>query len=270
MLKTIILLTATAHQQRVLGHLLKTHNPALSFRAALTLDELAAIEAHVLRDARLVAFTTGVVVPRFLLQALGHGAYNFHPGPPNYPGWAPAHFALYDGARAFGATMHAMTPRVDSGPIIGLESFAIPAGASVRDLEQIAYIRLGHLFWRKARELACNSEPLPQLPIAWSGIKSTRRMYRDLCALPREIDADELKRRIRAFDDDFRGIPFTISQDGVCYQLDVAALRNCLVDQVEAPRLRWCEANPLEQKRPLISSPDPRASGFAVCRWRRW
>ena len=237
MLKTIILLTATVHQQRALGHLLKTHNPALSFRLALTLDELAVIEPQVLRDARLVAFTTGVIVPRGFLEALGHGAYNFHPGPPHYPGWAPAHFALYDGATAFGATMHVMAPRVDSGPIIGVESFAIPDGASVRDLEQIAYIRLGYLFWRKARELACNGAPLPRLPIAWSGIKSTKEMYRDLCALPSELDIAELKRRIRAFDDDFRAIPFTVTLEGVCYQLDSAALRNCLVERVEAPPL---------------------------------
>jgi methionyl-tRNA formyltransferase len=237
MLKTIILLTATVHQQRALGHLLRTHNPALSFRLALTLDELAVIAPQVLREARLVAFTTGVIVPRGFLEALGHGAYNFHPGPPHYPGWAPAHFALYDGARAFGCTMHVMAPRVDSGPIIGVESFPIPEGASVRDLEQIAYIRLGHLFWRKARELACKGEPLPRLPIAWSGRKSTKQMYRDFCALPSEIDAAELKRRIRAFDDDFRGIPFTVTLDGVSYQLDAAALRNFLVEQVEAPPL---------------------------------
>jgi len=237
MLKTIILLTATVHQQRALGRLLKTHNPALSFRVARSLDELAAIEPPVLRDARLIAFTTGVIVPRGFLEALGHGAYNFHPGPPHYPGWAPAHFAIYDGARTFGATMHAMVARVDSGPITGLENFLIPESASVRDLEQIAYIRLGYLFWRKARELACNSGALPRLPIAWSGTRSTKQMYRDHCELPSEIDVAELKRRIRAFDDDFRGIPFTVTLEGVRYQLDLAALQNCLADQVDAPPL---------------------------------
>jgi methionyl-tRNA formyltransferase len=237
MLKTIILLTATVHQQRALGQLLKTHNPTLSFRLARTLDELARIEPTVLRDGRLIAFTAGVIVPRDLLEALGHGAYNFHPGPPHYPGWAPAHFAIYDGARTFGATMHAMAPRVDSGPITGVESFVIPESASVRDLEQIAYIRLGYLFWRKARELARHGEPLPRLPIAWSGIKSTKQMYRDHCALPTEIGADELRRRIRAFDDDFRDIPFTVTLEGVCYRLDNAALRNCMMEQVDAPPL---------------------------------
>src|SRR5215475_4462948 len=122
-MKTIILLTGTASQQLALTRLLNEHNPALSIRCVLTLEDLAAIEPEVLGEARLVAFTSGVIVPRSILAALGHGAYNFHPGPPNYPGWAPAHFALYDGARTFGATAHVMAARVDSGPIVGVEPF---------------------------------------------------------------------------------------------------------------------------------------------------
>src|SRR5690242_7992903 len=127
MLKTIILLTGHAHQQLALAALFREHNPALAFRGAVTHDELLAIAPAVLREARLVAFTSGVVVPGAVLAALGHGAYNFHPGPPDYPGWAPAHFALYEGARTFGATAHVMAARVDSGPIVGVEPFDIPS-----------------------------------------------------------------------------------------------------------------------------------------------
>jgi methionyl-tRNA formyltransferase len=236
MFDTIILLAGPA-EQGPLGLVLREHNPRLTIQPIGTKEEFAALDQACLDRARLVAFSTPIIVPRAILRSLGYGAYNFHPGPPQYPGWAPAHFALYDGVGTFGATMHVMAPRVDSGPITGVESFPIPESASVRDLEQIAYIRLGYLFWRKARELARNSGPLPQLPIAWSGTKSTKQMYHDYCALPSEIDATELKRRIRAFDDDFRGIPFTVTFDGVCYRLDLAALRNCLVEQVEAPPL---------------------------------
>jgi hypothetical protein len=126
MLKTIILLTGNLGQQRALAALLREHNPALSFRDAVTRDELLAIPPELLRDARLVAFTTGVVVPEAVLERLGHGAYNFHPGPPDYPGWAPAHFAMYDGAKTFGATAHVMVRRVDSGPIVASNSSSFP------------------------------------------------------------------------------------------------------------------------------------------------
>jgi methionyl-tRNA formyltransferase len=218
-MKTIILLSGTASQQLALTTLLKEHNPALSIRCALSIDDLNAIEPELLHEARLVAFTSGVIVPRPLLAALGHGAYNFHPGPPQYPGWAPAHFALYEGASSFGATAHVMTKRVDSGPIVGVESFAIPEGANVRDLEQIAFVRLAYLFWRLSRSIACESGPLPTLPIGWTGTKSTRRMYEKLCDIPSDIEPTELARRIRAFNDDFRAIPLTVTLHGMRFRL---------------------------------------------------
>ncbi|WP_407169275.1 formyltransferase family protein [Bradyrhizobium sp. ORS 111] len=221
-MKTIILLTGVANQQFALRELLKAHNPALSFRCAVTADDLAAIEPEVLRDARLLAFTTGVIVPRTTLAALGHGAYNFHPGPPQYPGWAPAHFALYDQARMFGVTAHVMAERVDCGPIVGVEFFIIPDKIGVRGLEQMAYVRLAHLFWRMSRDFACDPSPPNALPVTWCGVKSTRRMYREMCDLPATINAAELARRIRAFHDDFRGIPLTYSLHGIRFQLATA------------------------------------------------
>ncbi|QOZ32907.1 methionyl-tRNA formyltransferase [Bradyrhizobium sp. CCBAU 53421] len=236
-MKTIILLTGVASQQFALTELLKAHNPALSFRCAVTAEDLAAIEPEVLREARLLAFTTSVIVPESILAALGHGAYNFHPGPPQYPGWAPAHFAFYDGARTFGATAHVMAARVDSGPIVGVEPFIIPDKISVRGLEQIAYVRLAHLFWRMSRDLARDPSPLQELEIAWCGIKSTRQMYREMCELPAGISAGELARRIRAFHDDFRAIPLTVSVHGIRFQLATTATQAPEAPQVVSPPL---------------------------------
>ena len=236
-MKTIILLTGVADQQFALSALLKAHNPALSFHGAVTAEDLAAIEPEVLHDARLLAFTTGVIVPPKILAALGHGAYNFHPGPPQYPGWAPAHFALYEGSRMFGVTAHVMAERVDSGPIIGVESFIIPDKISVRGLEQMAYVRLAHLYWRMARDLACDPSPLAELPIAWCGTKSTKQMYREMCELPPGINATELARRVRAFHDDFRGIPLTYSVHGIRFQLATAAAEVAAEPEVVSPPL---------------------------------
>jgi methionyl-tRNA formyltransferase len=235
MLKTIILLTSTAQQNTALAALLREHNPDLSFRFAPTLDDLSGLGADVLRHARLVSFTSAVIVPAAVLDQLGHGAYNFHPGPPQYPGWAPAHFALYDNAPSFGATAHAMEARVDSGPIVGVESFAIPENIGVRELEQIAFERLAHLFWRMSREIACEPGALPALPVAWSGNKSTKRMYREFCEIPTGIGATELKRRIRAFDDDFRGVPLTITLHGQRFRLTGQDVNRAETPQVDAP-----------------------------------
>lgn len=235
MLKTIILLAGSHDQQLALTELLRAHNPGLSFRHAVTLGELEAIEPEVLHTARLVGFTTGVIVPPHILDALGHGAYNFHPGCPDYPGWAPAHFALYDYAKSFGATAHVMNARVDCGAIVGVESFDIPDGVDVRGLEQMAFVRLAYLFWRMSHDIACESDPLPVLPLTWRGIKSTRQMYAAMCDMPADIGPREMKRRIRAFHDDFRGIPLTVTLHGMRFTLTGTAPPEPVAATVEAP-----------------------------------
>jgi hypothetical protein len=85
MFDTIVLLTGPV-EEAALAAVLRQHNPQLDIRPAKSLDELEAFEQSVLARARLVAFVTSVVVPARILGALGFGAYNFHPGPPHYPG----------------------------------------------------------------------------------------------------------------------------------------------------------------------------------------
>jgi methionyl-tRNA formyltransferase len=72
------------------------------------LSDVRALEPELLRRARLIAFTTDVIVPPDILDHLGFGAYNFHPGPPHFPGWAPALFAVHHHATEFGVTAHMM------------------------------------------------------------------------------------------------------------------------------------------------------------------
>ena len=201
MFDTIILLTS-ALERSIFTAVLSAHNPCLTILPVETLKDLNALEPNTLARARLIAYSTGVVVPARLLDQLGYGAYNFHPGPPTYPGWAPAHFALYARARQFGATAHVMVARVDEGPIVGVLMFSIPKGACVASLEGMAYARLSYLFWSLAKPLAIRSEPLPELPLRWSGSKSTRRDYAVLCDIPLDITRDELDHRIEVFGED--------------------------------------------------------------------
>lgn len=201
MFDTIILLTGAA-ERPIFASVLCAHNPRLAIIPVETLADLHALEPEILARARLIAYGSGVVVPSNLLDQLGYGAYNFHPGPPACPGWAPAHFALYRRATEFGATAHVMVARVDEGPIVGVEMFAIPPGVSVVGLEGMAYARLAYLFWTLARPLATCSEPLPQLPLRWSATKTTRRNYAALCDIPPDIERDELDHRIEVFGDD--------------------------------------------------------------------
>jgi methionyl-tRNA formyltransferase len=191
------------------------HNPRLTVISARTAADLAALDFDVLERARLIAFVTPEIVSTSVLNRLGYGAINFHPGPPSYPGWAPSHFALYERAAEFGATAHVMVERVDAGPIIDLARFPVPAGISVLGLEGLAYAHLAQLFWRMAKSLAADPATPPTLPVKWGSRKYSRRAYRAICEIPLDIPKDELDRRIEVFGSNHFGICPTINLHGI-------------------------------------------------------
>lgn len=209
MFDAIVLLTA-AIEQAALRAVLLHYNRRIEIHAVETLAELEALDRSILGRARMIAFTTDVIVPARILSLLGYGAYNFHPGPPNYPGFAPAVFAIYDRAPTFGVTVHAMTERVDAGPIVGLNMFNTTPDMSVMQLEQIALLQLAHLFWTMARNIATQVTPLDVLPVEWSGRKTTRRMFERMCEIPPNITPSELDRRVAAFGGGFFGQGLTL------------------------------------------------------------
>jgi methionyl-tRNA formyltransferase len=213
---TIILLTGPA-EQPALAAALRGHRPDLTIHPAASMAELGALAPHFPR-ARLIGFVTSVVVPGHVLQALGFGAYNFHPGPPDYPGRFPAHFAIYERARAYGATMHAMIERVDAGPIVGVSFFPMPPRPTVESLETVVFSHLAKLFWHHAKTLATQAAPLVTLPIPWHARQCSSRSLAALCEIAPDIAEDELERRIAAFGDGHYGLHPTITLHGHAFR----------------------------------------------------
>jgi len=214
MFDTIILVTGP-DEQVALSAALRGRNPQLAIRPITAVEQFAALEADELARSRLIAFATPMIVPAQVLDGLGFCAYNFHPGPPRYPGWAPAHFALYERASEFGATVHVMVEKVDAGPIVSAVRFPIPPQIDAAGLEGLAYGHLARMFWNLAEPLARASAPLPVSDIAWNPRKYSRRAYRAICDIPFDIDKDELELRLRVFGANHFGIAPTIRLHGV-------------------------------------------------------
>ncbi|CCE03047.1 formyltransferase family protein [Bradyrhizobium sp. STM 3809] len=215
---TIVLL-ADQDEYGVFAPALYEHNEALKVVLARSAEELMAYDAGLLAGARLIAFASSVIVPVAILAALGHGAYNFHPGPPAYPGIAPAHFALYDRAVEFGTTLHVMTERVDDGAILDAQLFPIVPGTTIVALEAQTYSVLVRQFFAFADVLAAETGPTAARPsIPWGHRKTTRRLYRSMCDIPLDISQDDLDRRMQAFGANRFGMVPTITLHGVQFR----------------------------------------------------
>ncbi|MDA0305125.1 MAG: formyltransferase family protein [Proteobacteria bacterium] len=182
--------------------MLENSNPALKVVHAETLAALkdaCAVPPPGGGLRRLIAFSTHILVPGYILDALGAPAYNFHPGPPTYPGSHAASFAIYEGAEKFAATAHVMEHKVDCGPIVAVEWFAIPEKAKFMDLELKTYEVLLRVFSGLAPHLAGDDTPLPVLDVQWSGPKRTNAQFDAMKEIEADMEEEELRLRFRAF-----------------------------------------------------------------------
>lgn len=141
--------------------------PELQVDVLLSTNDLDAWTQNITPATRLVAFCSSVVVPMHILNRLAGPAYNFHPGPPEYPGKHPVAFALYDSATIFGATLHEMGLPVDSGPITGTLQFPVPPGSPYLWLMARTHQAALHLFLQSVVALARSLAPLNRLPASW-------------------------------------------------------------------------------------------------------
>ena len=219
-METIVLVATHEPEQHALGTELHRHNPNLGIVPVRRRADLEWLDPQVLATSRIIGFCTDVIVPARLLGAVGFGAYNFHPGPPDYPGWSPASFAVYQGARRYGVTCHVMAPRIDSGDIVGTNMFDVPAGTDQSALEQRAYAAAVELFGHFAPHLATSTRPLPAIRTGWGARRYTRQDYADLCTITPDIDVDELTRRICAFGAGPSGLRPVIKLHGYTFALN--------------------------------------------------
>lgn len=196
-----VILLANEEDSAALLPMLQAASQNLLIAPYRNLAAMGDLPVEELRRARLISFLFPDIVPPSQLARLGYGAYNFHPGPPDYPGWGPVAFAIYRGARQFGATLHHMAARVDSGPIIDVEAFTVTSERIYADLAGSTYTAILKLFARNAERLAIDPAPLPACGLSWSGAHTTRRQFAEFCRYSSTLSAAEVDRRQRAFGD---------------------------------------------------------------------
>ena len=162
-----------------------------------SIDELVALFRQEKIDL-LLSFATGVIVPSWILEQPGLTALNLHAASPEYPGRDPHHFAVYDEASQYGATLHFMTASVDAGPIIDVELFNVPDDACPVDLLDKANESAYMLLEKYLPMLLSGNAPPFNPNLQWTGMKRSRKDFLELCRIDAGISEKEFQRRQRA------------------------------------------------------------------------
>jgi methionyl-tRNA formyltransferase len=218
-IKNIIVLSQYNYGSQIID-ILKKHSPSTSYLLICEKAELNIVSKSYLKDSRLLCFSSKIIVPELILENLGFGAFNIHPGPPHLPGWAPFCFAIYNSEKNFGVTFHKMTVQVDSGPIIAVNSFPIGENIVQSDLENTALLFALSLIEEWADKIT-KSPPLDILLISWGSIRATQKDFKKMCLIDERINKQEFHRRLRAFGNGDGTHYLHVNKQGRMYKLDL-------------------------------------------------
>lgn len=152
-------------------------------------------DAKYFKGDMILSVSSPWIVPGWVRKE-ARTAVNFHPGPPEYPGIGCTNFALYEGARSFGATAHHMEDLVDSGQIIAVKRIPIYDDDSVMSLTDRTYHAMYALFVSVVTDAF--SGVMPRSEEVWTRRPFTRKELDALCRCTPDMTEDEIQRRVRA------------------------------------------------------------------------
>ena len=145
----------------------------------------------------IISYISDYVLSDKILKKTKLYNINFHPGPPDYPGYGCFNFALYNKAKYYGCTAHLMNKKVDTGKIIDVRNFKLKKNESVLTLSDKTYKHMYFQFKNIINHLAKKKK------IKLSNIKWTRKPYKKkqlekLCKLELNMSKSEVDKRIMA------------------------------------------------------------------------
>ncbi len=73
----------------------------------------------------LISFLNKSYISDKLRRKIKINSFNFHPGPPEYPGYGCYNFALLDKINFYGSTVHIINKKFDNGEIVDVKKFKI-------------------------------------------------------------------------------------------------------------------------------------------------
>lgn len=152
----------------------------------------------------LFCFKSKTIFRKGTLKALGKGGVNFHTAAPCYPGSGGVNWVLYNGDATSAITVHRITPAVDAGQIIEVDSFACEGADNVANLLDLTYQMHLLTFLRVTSRIAAEGMPwVERAEAAYNGPNWAEKTYRlsdleDLKRIDPAMPPAEVARRICA------------------------------------------------------------------------
>ena len=187
-------------------------NQALTSEPIRSQMEIARIELLISVDPEAIAsfvipnkttlliFGSSRILSAEEIQLFTNRCFNLHAAPPSLPGRDPHHWAVYLGLAEYGATLHKIEPRVDSGEIYSVETFPIVANATPEDLLTranelgVQIICANILEFSKAHPFSKSSSDQ-----VWAERKFRRIDLKSVTKMKIELPPDEILLRVKAF-----------------------------------------------------------------------
>jgi methionyl-tRNA formyltransferase len=143
----------------------------------------------------LINANSTVIIPPNILTLFEGRSLNFHPGLlPEYAGLHTHQWAIRNGEREFGVTVHRMEQRIDAGAIVGQSRFPIRPGDTGLSLFSRCLAAGAELFPRIIAQIV-RGEPLADIPQDLT----RRKLYRHRDALDGRIDWNDSAQRVVDF-----------------------------------------------------------------------
>ena len=89
----------------------------------------------------LISFLNSKYIDKNVRRKIKLGSFNFHPGPPEYPGFGCYNFALLDKINFYGSTLHMMDDKFNNGKIVNVKKFK----TSYKKLDLVKLINMTHI-----------------------------------------------------------------------------------------------------------------------------
>lgn len=136
------------------------------------------------------------------INKAGQIAVNLHMAPlPEYRGSNQFSFAILDGKKEFGTTIHQMDARIDHGDILFSKRFSVPEGCWVNDLYTLTYEASLALFRETIAQIVtgkCSGTPQQKLIEKYGTSLHYRNEMANIKVIDLEWDKEKIERHIRA------------------------------------------------------------------------